>query len=155
MTFRRSGHTSLLLSRKVWFICAACLVFVLPGCSIFGSDPEPETAKRTLPEALDARRVSLADARRTVPAPDTVNVKAYVIELAICPENWNCFLPDGIVIAESREPDDQEKTRRITVESPRQFMKGHHYLISLSVTDPSDRNVDENLFEIIGYSRAK
>jgi hypothetical protein len=154
MIRRRVGHT-LFPFCKAEFILSVFFVFILSGCSIIGPDSGSETARRTLPEALDGRRVSLEDARRTLSTPDTVTVEVYVVELAICPENWNCFLPDGIVIAESREPDDQEKTRRITVESPRQFMKGHHYLISLSVTDPSDRNVDENLFEIIGYSRAK
>jgi len=136
--------------RQTWLIPAIFLAFVLSGCSITGSDSE--TAERTLPAALDARRVSLADARRTVPAPDTVNVDAYVIKLVICPENANCFLPDGIIIAESREPDDKGKTRRIAVEKPRQFVEGRRYLISLSVTDPSDRNLDENLLDIIGYS---
>jgi hypothetical protein len=82
-----------------------------------------------------------------------VNIEAYVIKLAICPENANCLLPDGIVIAKSREPDNEEKTRRIAVENPRQFVEGRRYLISLSVTDPSARNLDENLLDIIGYSR--
>lgn len=146
----RSRHTLLFFS-QTWLIPAVCLAFVVSGCSITGSDSE--TAERTLPEALDARRVSLTDARRTVPAPDTVNVEAYVIKLAICPENANCLLPDGIVIAGSREPDDEGKTRRIAVEKPRQFVEGRRYLISLIVADPSDRNLDENLLDIIGYSR--
>ena len=136
---------------QTWLIPAVCLAFVMSGCSITGSDSE--TAERTLPEALDTRRVSLADARRTIPAPDTVNVEAYVIKLAICPENANCLLPDGIIIAENREPDGEGKTRRIAVEKPQQFVEGRRYLISLSVTDPADRNVDENLLEIIGYDR--
>jgi len=85
--------------------------------------------------------------------PSRYNVEAYVIKLAICPENANCFLPDGIVIADSREPDDERKTRRIAVQKPRQFVEGHRYLISLSVTDPADRNLDENLLDIMGYSR--
>jgi len=122
----------------------------MSGCSITGSDSE--TAERTLPAALDARRVSLADARRTVPAPDTVNVDAYVIKLVICPENANCLLPAGTIMAESREPDDEGNTRHIPVRKPRQFVEGRRYLISLSVTDPSDRNLDENLLDIIGYS---
>lgn len=146
----RSRQTLLFFS-QTWLIPAVCLTFVVSGCSITGSDSE--TTERTLPEALDARRVSLADARRTVPTPDTVNVEGYVIDLAICPENANCLLPDGIVIAESRESDDEGKTRRIAVENPRQFVEGRRYLISLSVTDPSDRNLDENLLEIVGYSR--
>ena len=148
--FSRSRHTLSFL-RQTWLIAAIFLAFVGSGCSITGSDSEP--AERTLPEALDARRVSLTDARRTVLAPDTVNVDAYVIKLAICPENTNCLLPDGIVIAESHEPDDDDKTLRISVEKPRQFVEGRRYLISLSVTDPSDRNLDENLLDIIGYSR--
>jgi hypothetical protein len=82
-----------------------------------------------------------------------VNVEAHVIDLAICPEKANCLLPDGIVIAESREPDSEGKPRRIAVGNPRQFLEGHRYLISLSVADPSDRNLDENLLELIGYSR--
>jgi len=142
---------SRLFFSQAWLIPAVCLAFVISGCSLTGSDSE--TAERTLPEALDTRRVSLADARRTIPAPDTVNVETYVIKLAICPENANCLLPDGIVIAESREPDDEGKTRRIAVEKPRQFVEGRRYLISLGVTDPADRNLDENLLEIIGYDR--
>lgn len=142
---------SRLFFSQAWLIPAVCLAFVMSGCSLTGSDSE--TAERTLPEALDTRRVSLADARRTIPAPDTVNVETYVIKLAICPENANCLLPDGIVIAESREPDDEGKTRRIAVEKPRQFVEGRRYLISLGVTDPADRNLDENLLEIIGYDR--
>lgn len=118
-----------------------------------GSDSKSESADRTLPEALDARRVSLGDARRTLAPPDTVNIAAYVVEYRICPEKANCLLPDGVVIAESRDPDDDGQTRRIAVEKPRQFVKGSRYLISLSVTSPSDRNLDENLLEIIGYSR--
>lgn len=144
---------SRLFFSQAWLIPAGCLAFVIvmSGCSLTGSDSE--TAERTLPEALDTRRVSLADARRTIPAPDTVNVEAYVIKLAICPEDANCLLPDGIVIAESREPDDEGKTRRIAVEKPRQFVEGRQYLISLGVTDPADRNLDENLLDIMGYSR--
>ena len=150
----RSRHTLLFL-RQTWLIPAICLASVVSGCSITGTGSDSETAERTLPEALDARRVSLADARHTVPAPDTVNVGAYVIKLAICPENANCLLSDGIIIAESLEPDDERTTRRIAVEKPRQFTEGSRYLISLGVTDPSDRNLDENLLDIIGYSGIK
>lgn len=150
MLCRSRGHT-LLFSCRAWLFSAVCLAFVVSGCSITGSDSE--IAERTLPEALDVRRVSLENARRTVLTPDTVNVEAYVIKLVICPENANCFLPDGIIIAESREPDDDRKTRRIAVENTRQFVEGRRYLISLSVTDPSDRNLDENLLDIVGYSR--
>jgi len=139
--------------RQMCFVVVVCSTFAVSGCSIMGSESGPESAERTLPGAFDVRRVALTDARRTVPAPDTVNVEAYVIELAICPENANCLLPDGIVIAERREPDEEGKTRRITVESPRQFVVGRRYLISLRVTDPSDRNLDENLLGIVGYSR--
>jgi len=102
---------------------------------------------------VEARLAPLADARRTIPAPDTVNVEAYVIKLAICPEDANCLLSDGIVIAESREPGDEGKTRRIAVEKPRQFVEGRQYLISLGVTDPADRSLNENLLDIMGYSR--
>ncbi len=152
MIRHRLEHT-LLSSGKADFILAVFLVFILSGCSIIGSDSGSQAAKRTLPEALDTRRVSLEDAGRTISTPDTVNVEVYVVELAICPEKWNCFLPDGIVIAESREPDDEGKSRRIAVEKPRQFVAGRRYMISLSVTAPSNRNFDGNRLEIIGYSR--
>ena len=138
--------------QQVRLILVICFTFAVSGCSIIGSESESESAERTLPEAIDARRVSLEDARRTVITPDTVNLAAYVVELAICPENYNCLLPDGIVIAESPNPDSQEDTRRIAVNSPRQFTEGRRYLMSVGVSNPSDRNVDENLLDIIGYS---
>ena len=138
------------LVQQVSIILVVCFTLGVSGCSVIGSDSK--SAERTLPEALDARRISLEDARRTVTTPDTVNVEAYVIELAICPENANCTLPDGIIVAESSDPDAQEDTRRITVNSPRQFTEGRRYLMSVGVTNPPDRNVDENLLDMIGYS---
>jgi len=150
MISRSLGFTfSVRQARLIFVLCLTCAI---SGCSIIGSDSESESAERTLPEALDARRVSLEDARRTVTTPDTVNLAAHVVELAICPGNYNCVLPDGIVIAESPDPDAQEDTRRIAVNSPRQFTEERRYLISVGVTNPSGRNVDENLLEVIGYS---
>ena len=138
------------LVQQVSIILVICFTLGVSGCSVIGSDSK--SAERTLPEALDARRVSLEDARRTVTTPDTVNVEAYVIELAICPENANCMLPDAIIVAESPDPDVQEDTRRITVNSPRQFTEDRRYLMSVGVTNPPDRNADENLLDLIGYS---
>ena len=117
-----------------------------------GPDASPEMPGRTLPEALDVRRVSLGEARGAVATPDTVNVAAYVVEHSICPENVNCLLPDGIVIAESPHPS-REDVYRISVNSPRQFEKGHRYLISIDVSNPPAQNLDENLLHLIGYSR--
>jgi hypothetical protein len=136
--------------QEMRIILVICFTLAVSGCSVIG--PDSESAERTLPQAIDARRVSLEDARRTVTTPDTVNVEAYVIELAICPENVNCMLPDGIIVAESPDPDAQEDTRRITVNSPRQFTEDRRYLMSVGVSNPPDRNVDENLLDMIGYS---
>lgn len=136
--------------QEMRIILVICFTLAVSGCSVI--EPDSESAERTLPEAIDARRVSLEDARRTVTTPDTVNLAAYVVELAICPENYNCLLTDGIVIAESPDPDPQEDTRRIAVNSPRQFTEGRRYLMSVGVSNPSDRNADENLLDIIGYS---
>jgi hypothetical protein len=136
-------------------VCVVSLAVVVSACSLTGSGSGDEVADRTLPEALEAQSVSFEDARRTIPPPDTVNVEAYVVELAICPEDAACFLPDGIVIAESREPEDHEETRRLVVDRPRQFVEGRRYLMSLEIRDPEGRNLDENLLEIIGYSEGE
>lgn len=141
-----------LLVRWVHLIFVICLALAVSGCSVVGSDSQSATAERTLPGALDARRVSLEDARRGVATPDTVNLAVHVVDLAICPERHNCLLPDGIIIAERPDPSAQEDTRRIAVDSPRQFTEDRRYLVSIRVTAPSDRNADENLFDIIGYS---
>jgi len=142
------------LTRHSAVLSLALVVALLgaTGCAVLESDADAPLAERTLPEALDVRRVSLDEARQTVQVPDTVNVKAYVVDYAICPQHANCFLPDGIIIAEKPNPSSSENTRRITVATPRQFEKGGRYLMSFRVLDPPERNLDERTLDLIGYS---
>ena len=65
------------------------------------------------------------------------------------------MLPDGITVAGSPDPDAQQDARRIAVNSPRQFTEERRYLMSVGVTNPSDRNVDGNLLDLISYSLLK
>ena len=134
-------------------VLSVLLGTVSSGCSIGRSDAESTTVDRTLPQAFDARRVSLGEARRTGATPDTVNVAAYVVKIEICPEDWNCLLPDGIVVAETADPGRTGDTRRLPVRSPRQFVDGHRYLMSLEVAAPRTRDRDENTLALIGYTR--
>jgi len=140
----------------VWSILALLLLplgAVWSGCSVVESDAESTLVDRTLPQALDAQRVSLGEARHTGATPDTVNVAAYVVKIEICPEGWNCLLPDGIVVAETPDPGRSGDTRRLFVRSPRQFVEGRRYLMSLEVAGPPAQNRDENTLDLIGYSR--
>lgn len=139
--------------RRTGLLFVICFGVAVSGCSVTGTDSRSKSAERTLPDTLDARRVSLADARRAVATPDTVNVAAHVVDYKICPENANCLLTDGVIIADHPDPEEQENTRYIAVDSPRQFVKGDRYLMSLDVMNPRDRTVDENLLALIGYSR--
>jgi hypothetical protein len=138
--------------RAILFLALVIALLSATGCTVLESDGDAPRAERTLPEALDVRRVSLQDARQTVQAPDTVNVEAYVVDYAICPQDANCFLPDGIIIAERPNPSSSKNTRRISMTSPRQFERERRYVLSVRVFDPPDRNLDERALHLIGYS---
>ena len=138
--------------QRRWLVLAVLFLTAVAACDLVATDTGADTADRTLPHALDARRVPLDTLRYGIGAPDTVNVAVYVTELKICPEGANCFLPDGIDIAET--PDaDEEASRLVFVEAPRQFAVGRRYLMSLAVTPPSNPRRAENALDLLAYSR--
>ena len=132
---------------------ALILAFTVSACSIVGSDEEADPVDRTLPEALEVREVAFEDIRRTVTAPDTVNIVGFVTNLVICPENVVCILPNGIEVAKESDPDRQSEAEFFAVSNPRQFTQGDRYLLSLRVLSRQGRNTDENRLNLIGYTR--
>ena len=135
-----------------WVFGLGGLLVAAPACSLVEGDSGPRTADRTVPEALDVRRVPLDTARHTLRRPDTVNVAVYVTDLKICPKGANCFLPDGIKIAETPDPEEGA-SRLVGVPAPRQFAPGRRYLVSLAVASPSNPRREENRLDLVGYSR--
>jgi len=107
------------------------------GCGIIGSSDEPE---RIYPEAFNFETVSIHQLFYEAEAPDSLNIKAYVIDIHECPEGAVCVLPDRIIVSECLPPD--ETFNIIVIEPTRQFEKQRRYEISLRVTkrDSMERN---------------
>ncbi|NIR48107.1 hypothetical protein GWO43_06615 [candidate division KSB1 bacterium] len=120
---------------RVRLMHITCLFVSLVGCSacaIF----EPDKVDKTYPDAFDFELVSLQALLETVPAPASYNIEVYVIERNICPKDALCYLPDGITIAETKDPQLPEEGLHVPADEPRQFEIKGRYLMSVDVTEP-------------------
>jgi len=120
------------------------LLFSLISCDINSS---AEKVKRTYPEAFSLETVTIQEILYEVEVPDSLNIKAHVIDIFECSICAPGILPERIGVWENLPPAD---TLYINVLEPRQFQKQKYYLISLRVTE---REVSErNEIQLLGYS---
>ncbi len=110
---------------------------------------------RTYPHALDLEMVSLAPLKDSIPAPDSLNVEAYVVTRSVCPPRYRCFLGDSIVIGESRHLDAPEEGVVLFVGGALQFVVGRRYLMSIGISDdvigePEAQRVVRQ-YQLLGY----
>ncbi len=131
------------------------LIIGFTACGIV----DPHQAAKTYPDALELERVSLQALKETAPAPASYNLEVYVISRNICGACCKCIIPDGILIAESRNPELPEEGLRLAATAPRQFEIGYQYVMSVEVREENFYNQvtgkPVRRVKLLGYNQAK
>lgn len=105
------------------------LALIAMGCSTV----EPDEGDVIFPGAFDLPLVGLEALRHTRPAPDSVNVLAYIVDERRCPPDAMCIVPDAILIA-SDLTDPEESMLWIPTVIPR-YEQGVRYVISIAYSE--------------------
>lgn len=128
---------------------------ILGGCSVSDSNHEDTapTVERTLPHALSLRTTTIQQLRNETTPPDSVNLDVFITAINVCPEDASCFIPDGIFVAESAEPDSSDERFYFSVLEPQQFETGQFYLLSVKIKRNESGN--RTFFDLLGYSKIK
>jgi hypothetical protein len=103
-------------------------------------NPKEKLVERTYPKDLDYPLVpfqKLLDNQIT--PPDSVNIKAFVIGMTVCPPNAECFLGNLIILSDSIHSNPRN-TFILNVSNPLQFNKGQKYIFSLTIGGHSSNN---------------
>lgn len=132
-------------------------VFMITGCH--KSVENNPIASKTFPNAGNYPLVTVPALQDSVPIPDTLNVRAYVVLKSICPPNSYCFVPDGIYISNIQKSDSTVYQPFMTVRNPDEFSKNILYLMSIKVveTNKVDSKTGRKLrsLTLIGYNSLK
>ena len=127
----------------------------LAACAIVG----PETFEKTYPDAFDFQQIDLQALVDTEPVPGSYNVKVFVVEINVCPENARCILPDGISVAAVKDPELPEEFLHIAVNEPRQFQRKNRYILSIAVEaagfDNPTTGKPVRYMRLLGYSQVR
>lgn len=133
---------------KVLGLSALMLMSSLYGCST-KVENKPDPTDRTYPQAYNFKIVTIKQLKANVTTPDSVNVKAYVVERIYCPPDVECaaIVGNHIKIAEALHND--ENALHLSVTNPLQFKEKHLYTFSLEIKKVND---EEKYFSLLGYS---
>lgn len=127
----------------------------MAACAIVG----PEAFEKTYPDAYDLQQIDLQALVDTAPVPGSYNVKVYVVEINVCPENARCYLPDGIPVAAVKDPELPEEFLHLAVNEPRQFQRKKRYVLSIAVEavgwDNPTTGKPVRYMSLLGYSLAR
>ena len=126
-------------------LLAAALV---AGCQVVG--PDSATTKKTLGAALILPEATLQEARHLATLPDSVNVRAFVVGVNVCPPSARCIMANGITLSDNRSYSSGQA--HLAVDSPQQFIAGWQYLFSLVRSSPTENEgIITYHVEILGY----
>ncbi|HKJ33442.1 MAG TPA: hypothetical protein VKA34_16520 [Balneolales bacterium] len=106
------------------------------GLFLFGCKNNGESTHiKTFPNAGNYPLLTISSLKDSVSVPDTLNVRAYVVNKSICPRNMYCYLPDGIFISNIAKQDTSAYQPFLALTDPNEFSKGIPYLMSVKVIE--------------------